>query len=59
MKKAIKFIAIILSVLTVGIGVTAFTTPQNNQVVEAAVYTQGSRGQVVRTIQQKLKNVLT
>ncbi len=56
MKKIIKVVALILTILTLGVGVTAFTMPNNSQVVEAAVYTQGSRGSVVKTIQQKLKN---
>ena len=57
MKKLIKIVTLVLTVLTLGVGVTAFTSPNSSiEVVEAAVYTQGSRGSVVRTIQQKLKN---
>ena len=58
MKKAIKFVALVLSVLTLTFGVNAFIVSPSSivAVVEAAVYTQGSRGTVVKTIQQKLKN---
>ena len=56
MKKLIKVIAIALTVLAVGVFVTSMITPTPTGTVYAAVYQQGSRGDTVRTIQQKLKN---
>ena len=56
MKKFLKITSLILLVLAIGIGTTAFAFPNGYQQVQAAVYTQGSSGTVVRTIQQKLKN---
>ena len=56
MKKAVKYLLVVLLVLTMGVCVGSAVTPTYTQSVYAAVYKQGSRGSTVKTIQQKLKN---
>ena len=57
MKKIIKFTAIVLMFLSIGVFVGAYT-PKNAEPLTAyaAVISQGSRGATVKTIQTKLKN---
>lgn len=56
MKKAVKIALIVVMVLSVGGFVKTIVTPTSSISVYAAVYKQGSRGNTVKTIQQKLKN---
>ena len=56
MKKIMKMLVIALMVLCVGVAVGNTFVQPNLQAVYAAVYQQGSRGDVVKTVQRKLKN---
>lgn len=56
MKKVLKTLTLVLLAMVMGTGITMATTNSVPTTVEAAVYTQGSRGNTVKTIQQKLKN---
>ncbi len=59
MKKMLKFFALVLMVVSVGVCVgfsTPSSTPTDEQAVYTAVISQGDRGNTVKTIQQKLKN---
>lgn len=58
MKKIFKLTAIVLMFLSIGIFAGAYKPTDNSQPLTAyaAVISQGSRGQTVKTIQTKLKN---
>lgn len=56
MKKSVKILAVLLTVLTLGVFVSTLAVMPAPNTAYAAVYQQGSRGSTVKTIQQKLKN---
>ena len=56
MKKLFKIVAVALIVVSIGVFATAMAVPAPINTAYAAVYQQGSRGNTVKTIQQKLKN---
>ena len=57
MKKIVKLTAIVLMFLSIGVFVGAYAPTYNQPITAyAAVISQGSRGETVRTIQTKLKN---
>lgn len=58
MKKSLLIICAVLSLalLTGSIGLISQSPKHTDQIVQAAVIKQGSQGEIVKTIQQKLKN---
>ena len=56
MKKVFKIAIIAVMILTMGLCITTATTTPRVETAYAAVYQQGSTGNVVKTMQQKLKN---
>lgn len=56
MKKVIKILSLLTFAIVIGFSVSAVIAPQNVPSVYAAVLKQGSRGETVKKLQQKLKN---
>lgn len=56
MKKIFKALIVAVMVLTVGVSVGFMTTSPKVETAYAVVYQQGSRGEVIKTMQRKLKN---
>ncbi len=56
MKKAVKIVTLIVMVFAFAFGVATATVTPKMETAYAAVYQQGSTGNVVKTMQRKLKN---
>ena len=56
MKKIFKALIVAVMVLTVGVSVGFMTASPKVETAYAVVYQQGSRGEVIKTMQRKLKN---
>ena len=56
MKKTIRILAILLMVCAVGVFATTQFTPTKVETAYALTLKQGSRGETVKKLQQKLKN---